>query len=135
MSGRLRVDQYNERMQAQIAAQLYPKKLTLTDAFQNHPPVASRLRHPEPQHPARPEPILHAGPAQKGAARTCVIVTRCSVGTLDRDNLVGSVKHVVDGLRYSGRIAGDREQDIELVVFQKKVKRKDQGTLIEIIEL
>jgi len=38
-------------------------------------------------------------------------------------------------MREAGHIPNDTEQDIELFVFQKKVKRKEAGTLIEIVKL
>lgn len=98
-------------------------------------PVAPRLPRPKPE-PVKREKLLRLEEAPHSSpGRTAVIVTRCSAGSLDRDNLNAANKAIIDALRYSGRILGDREADIELICLQRKVKRKDAGTLIEIIPL
>ncbi len=99
----------------------------------NQTPLAAGLPAGQPQSDLR-KPLLGDHQAkQSSAAGTCVVITRCSCGSLDRDNLYSSVKPLVDALRNSGQIIGDTERDIDLYVFQKKVKRKEAGTLIEII--
>lgn len=99
----------------------------------DYAPMAPRIRHPQPQPAHRPEPIRHDEAPPKIPSSLVVVITRCSTGTLDRDNLWGGVKALVDALRYSGRIPDDSEQHIELFVFQRKVRRRQQGTMIEII--
>lgn len=97
--------------------------------------LATGIPAQEPK-PHKRAPLLHDKEIPAGsAARPCVIITRCSSGHLDRDNCVASVKGIVDALRYAGYISGDTEDHIDLYVFQKKVKRKDAGTLIEIVQL
>jgi len=68
-----------------------------------------------------------------GRARVAVCVTRRSTRSLDPDNLVGSVKALLDCLRYAGIIGDDSSEEIELTVLQENVKtRKEAETLIEI---
>ncbi len=100
----------------------------------NQTSLAPRLCTAQPQ-PDKRTPLRISPEVSNGSAtRPCVIVTRCSCGHLDRDNLQASVKPIVDALRYAGHIAGDTERHIDLYVFQKKVKRKEAGTLIEIVQ-
>lgn len=95
--------------------------------------LAPRLPPKEPQPQRKP---LEPAQAQKGReAGVAVIFTRCASRRLDRDNLWASIKPLCDALREAGHIPNDTEQDIELFVFQKKVKRKEAGTLIEIVKL
>ena len=101
-----------------------------------HPaPVATRLSRQESQPDERPQPVGAQASPRGGPARLAVIITRCSSGTLDRDNLHGAAKALCDALRYAGHIPGDRECDIELFAFQRKVRRAESGTLIEIMPL
>lgn len=101
----------------------------------HYTPMASRVSAGQPKPDLR-EPLLsHKAEEHPSPASIGVVITRCSTGHLDRDNLYAAVKPLVDALRYSGKIPGDTERDIDLFVFQKKVKRKDTGTLVEIIRL
>ena len=61
-----------------------------------------------------------------------VRITRCGTRLLDADNLAGGCKPIVDALRYRGLIPEDDPQSIGLVVQQRKVLKKDIGTIIEI---
>jgi hypothetical protein len=70
---------------------------------------------------------------EKSSERTLVRIVRCSKGLLDEDNLWGSIKPVLDQLRYSGLIPGDRPDQIELKVEQIKVKKENVGTWIQIV--
>lgn len=101
----------------------------------DHPPLASRLPAHQPQPLKRQTLRRPQEEPSPSATRPSVIITRCSSGHLDRDNLYSSTKAIVDALRYAGYIAGDTEQHIDLHVFQKKVPRKEAGTLIEIVSL
>ena len=66
-----------------------------------------------------------------GRVIVCVESSRCRL--LDPDNLVGGVKYFIDGLRHSGLIYDDRQEDIILRVSQKKVaKRKEEKTIISL---
>ncbi len=95
--------------------------------------VAPRLPAQKPQ-PNKRKTVLHPRKAYEGSCRRpTVIITRCSTGRLDRDNLFAATKKIIDCLFADGRIPGDTEDHIELFVFQKKVAREHKGTLIEII--
>ena len=85
-----------------------------------------------------------AGATPKGQAwnpigRLRVELTRVSPGNvatgalLDRDNLWGGAKVLVDALRYRGLIPDDDESSIELVVTQKH--GRPASTLVTLTEL
>jgi hypothetical protein len=70
--------------------------------------------------------------------RARVTVVRCSAGQLDPDNLVASVKSLVDSLTVRsgvGVIADDSPGHIELVVRQADASRGAGTTLVRIEEL
>ncbi len=96
--------------------------------------VASGVSRKQPKPQQREKPMGVSIPSQEGAARPFVIITRCSTGSLDRDNLNSANKALIDALCLGGYITGDREADIELICLQRKVKRGETGTLIEIIK-
>lgn len=96
-------------------------------------PVAPRLPRDESQPLGRKKLLGAEKTPGEGAGRIGVIITRCSTHFLDRDNLGKSAKAILDALRYDGRIPGDTERDIDLVCLQRKVKRAERGTLIELI--
>lgn len=98
-------------------------------------PVAPRLPDAKPKQAHRDKPVEGPKPAKEGTAGFVVVITRCSTGSLDRDNLWGGTKALGDALHYSGRTPGDTESDIELIVLQKRVRRRNVGTLVEIIPL
>ena len=95
--------------------------------------MAERIFDPEPQQ--KPLGALAGCPGREAQsqARPIVRITRCSTHLLDRDNLWGSVKPLLDSLRDSGLIAGDDEASIQLEVCQEKVKHlAERGTIVEI---
>jgi len=97
--------------------------------------LAPRLPSEKPQS-ARRETLERKAQTKGGSGPSvAVIVTRCASRYLDRDNNYSAAKPLIDALREAGHIPNDTEQDIELFVFQKKVKRREAGTLIEIIPL
>jgi Holliday junction resolvase RusA-like endonuclease len=65
-------------------------------------------------------------------ARARVVIDRRSRGRLDPDNLVGSMKPVIDALRHACVIENDTADHIELVVTQSPTRRRPPRTLIEI---
>jgi len=67
--------------------------------------------------------------------RVFVVIAQFRTRKLDRDNLYGSVKELVDGLVASEIIQGDSEEEIELLVTQQIVKKNQIKTLIEITEI
>ena len=65
--------------------------------------------------------------------RAHVSIVRCSTRSLDPDNLRGSVKELIDCLRYARLITDDTEAAISLDVSQEKVvSRKDHKTKLVI---
>lgn len=64
-----------------------------------------------------------------------VRIERRGIRLLDKDNLMGGTKAIVDALRYAGLIPDDNPEAIDLIITQKKVKKKDTGTLIELTRL
>jgi hypothetical protein len=95
------------------------------------------LRSSEPESAVR-EAILANSQDEEGSkksahGRVIVQITRCSTALLDSDNLGGSVKFLLDAIRYSGLIPDDDPASIELQVSQIKVaRRKEVGTHIRI---
>jgi hypothetical protein len=85
------------------------------------------------QDSARPLAGKSPGKAQ-GDSRIVLSITRCGPRALDRDNLVGSVKHLVDACRRAGLIPGDTELEIELQVEQQRAIKAPEGigTILEI---
>jgi hypothetical protein len=85
------------------------------------------------QNSARPLAGKSPGKAQ-GDPRIMVSITRCGPRALDRDNLYGSVKHLVDACRRAGLIPGDSVVEIELQVEQQRAVKtpKGIGTILEI---
>jgi hypothetical protein len=66
--------------------------------------------------------------------RTIVEIVRCSTSLLDADNLGGSVKYLLDAIRYCGLIRDDDPGSIELKVSQIKVAhRKEVGVSVRVI--
>lgn len=95
-------------------------------------PLAAGIRHAKPQHHAGEEQVVVDEGKEGSAGRIEVRITRCGVRLLDADNLAGGCKWTVDALRYQGLIPEDNPQAIRLIVSQKKVKRAETGTLIQI---
>jgi hypothetical protein len=69
------------------------------------------------------------------SGRIEVRIERLGVRLLDEDNLYGGTKSIVDAMRYAGLIPDDNRNAIKLIVTQRKVKRKDSGTLIQLTRL
>lgn len=92
--------------------------------------VAPRICPTEPKQDSVSALDKGAGNEVGMLARACVRITRKGVRLLDRDNLVGSVKSLLDGLVQAELIVGDREDQIQLEVFQEKVCGKEVGTEI-----
>jgi hypothetical protein len=97
-----------------------------------HPVVAPGLHHPVTQLDAGEEPLDSHGDEAQGCPRIEVRITRCGIKLLDKDNLYGGAKPICDALRYEKLIPEDDPESINLIVQQRKVKRADIGTLIEI---
>ena len=86
---------------------------------------ATKSRTPQAPHPEQRErevPLAQRGGA-KAPSAGCPTVRfiLCRVSLLDVDAKYGSVKDLLDGLRYAGLIRGDKEGEVQIEVRQKKV--------------
>lgn len=52
---------------------------------------------------------------------------------LDADNFAGGCKPLIDQVRYAGLIPDDSPDKVEITFTQEKVKKGQEGTLIELI--
>ena len=90
---------------------------------------------PDPKPESNPKATLGSlakGKAQ-GAARPIICFVGYRVQPLDPDNFAGSIKDLLDGLRYAGLILGDEPWRITLQTEQVKVDHfKDECTVIQI---
>lgn len=79
------------------------------------------------------EAIQPLGKPQSALPKARVTIVRYGIRKLDRDNLYGSVKPVVDSLRVHGFIEDDDEEHLDLRVRQEsRLKGALPCTLIEI---
>lgn len=96
--------------------------------------VVGRISHAITQHFARPTLDRLKPRKEKGEERITLRITRSSTRLLDADNFAGGCKPVIDQLRYAGLIPDDSPEKVEITFTQKKVKKGEEGTLIEIID-
>lgn len=89
------------------------------------------LSNPQPKPPVRHEPLAAGKGTPSRPRRTLVRIVSFRSVLLDPDNLC--VKGLVDGLRYCRIIPDDREADIELSVSQKKCRKEEERTEVEVI--
>lgn len=86
----------------------------------------------KPKHNPKHEPLEENGVKEANTIRPVVCITSFTTRLQDPDNTFA--KYHIDSLRYSGVIKDDRAQDIELFVYQEKVKtKKEEKIEIEII--
>ncbi len=97
-----------------------------------HEAISPRLPDALLEHHAGAEPVGLDPHEERSAGRITVRITRCGCRLLDADNLCGGVKFLVDACRYEGLIAEDTPEAICLIVRQRKVKRAETGTILEI---
>lgn len=104
-----------------------------TSFLKLHGLLDAPIRDTQFERPHGEEP-LDTHPAQeRSKGRVVVIITRFGSRLLDRDNLYGGVKPLVDALRYDNLIPDDNDDSIELIVRQKKVRKDQIGTQVIII--
>jgi hypothetical protein len=96
--------------------------------------VVGRISHAFPQRPARPTLDDLEPRKEKGEERITLRITRSSTRLLDADNFAGGCKPLIDQLRYAGLIPDDSPEKVEITFTQRKVKKGQEGTLIEIID-
>jgi hypothetical protein len=98
----------------------------------NHETIPPKLPDAKLEHYVGAEPV-GSDPNEEGSAgRVTVRLTRLGIRLLDADNLCGGVKFLLDACRYEGLIPEDNPGAICLIVRQRKVKRVDTGTILEI---
>lgn len=96
--------------------------------------VVGRISHSIAERPARPTLDSLEPRKEKGEERITLRITRSSTRLLDADNFAGGCKPVIDQLRYAGFIPDDSPEKVEITFTQKKVKKGQEGTLIEIVD-
>jgi Holliday junction resolvase RusA-like endonuclease len=95
--------------------------------------VDAAVSHAKPKQAIRQ--ALVSAPQGEGQSESRVVVriTRKACRLLDFDNMGGSVKALLDCLRYAGIIANDDPATIRGEVAQERVRRKgEQGVLVEV---
>ncbi len=85
----------------------------------------------KPKYHPKPQPLEENGTQEEDTSRPIVCITSFTTRLQDPDNCCP--KYHIDALRYSGVIRDDRAKDIELFVYQEKVKtKKEERIEIEI---
>jgi Holliday junction resolvase RusA-like endonuclease len=93
----------------------------------------TRKAPPKSKHYPQHEQVEEAKAPEKNTSRPLVRITSFNCQLQDPDNTF--CKYHVDALRYAGIIKDDRAADIDLFVYQVKVKtRKEQRVEIEVIK-
>jgi hypothetical protein len=105
------------------------------DGSYSKPPqiVVGRISHSISQRPARAALDNPQLGKEKGQERIVLRIVRKSPRLLDADNFAGGCKPLIDQVRYAGLIPDDSPDKVEIVFVQEKVKKGEEGTLIEII--
>jgi hypothetical protein len=105
------------------------------DGSYSKPPqiVVGRISHSISQRPARAALDNAQLGKEKGQERIVLRIVRKSPRLLDADNFAGGCKPLIDQVRYAGLIPDDSPDKVEIVFVQEKVKKGEEGTLIEII--
>lgn len=96
--------------------------------------VVGRISHAILERPSRPTLDGLEPRKEEGQERITLRITRSSTRLLDADNFAGGCKPLIDQLRYAGLIPDDSPEKVEITFTQKKVKKGQEGTLIEIID-
>ncbi len=99
------------------------------------PFVPTGIRHSLPKPDAQLLPLGADKDEEGGARRFRVRITRRGAKLLDADNLGGSVKFILDALRYRNLIPEDNPAAIDLEIHQEVTAKADRGTLIEVERL
>lgn len=88
---------------------------------------------PLTQPPLFNEPLSEVEGKEGDSSRLLVLIESCRTKLLDTDNLYGGAKFYCDFLRYAGVIPEDTEDQIELKVTQRKVRKgEEEKTIIEV---
>lgn len=95
----------------------------------------TKRKAPSPlsQPPLFHEPLSEVEGKEGDPSRLLVCIESCRTRLLDTDNLYGGAKFYCDFLRYAGVIPEDTEDQIELKVTQRKVRKgEEEKTIIEV---
>ena len=88
---------------------------------------------PLSQPPLFHEPLSEVEGKEGDPSRLLVCIESCRTRLLDTDNLYGGAKFYCDFLRYAGVIPEDTEDQIELKVTQRKIRKgEEEKTIIEV---
>lgn len=88
---------------------------------------------PLTQSPLFHEPLSEVEGKEGDPSRLLVCIESVRTKLLDTDNLYGGAKFYCDFLRYCGAIPEDTEDQIELKVTQRKVRKgEEEKTIIEV---
>lgn len=88
---------------------------------------------PLTQSPLFHEPLSEVEGKEGDPSRLLVCIESVRTRLLDTDNLYGGAKFYCDFLRYAGVIPEDTEDQIELKVTQRKVRKgEEEKTIIEV---
>lgn len=98
-----------------------------------HETIPQGLPDSLPEHHVGTQPLGLGADEEASAGLVEVRITRLGIRLLDADNLCGGVKFLLDACRYEGLIPEDNPQAISLIVRQRKVKKAETGTILEII--
>lgn len=100
--------------------------------YQNTSPALAGLPHPLLESDALLLPLGQDKDEGGGPRRIVVRLERRGTKLLDVDNLYGSAKYAIDGLRAEHLIPSDNPEAIELFVTQKKVAKGETETVVQI---
>jgi hypothetical protein len=95
----------------------------------------AKRKSPPPlsQSPLFHEPLSEVEGKEGDPSRLLVCIESVRSRLLDTDNLYGGAKFYCDFLRYCGAIPEDTEDEIELKVTQRKVRKgEEEKTIIEV---
>jgi hypothetical protein len=88
---------------------------------------------PLTQPPLLHEPLSEVEGKEGDPSRLLVCIESVRTKLLDTDNLYGGAKFYCDFLRYAGVIPEDTEDQIELKVTQRKIRKgEEEKTIIEV---
>jgi len=105
------------------------------DGSYSRPPnlVVGRISHTVTQRPSRPALDAAQSGEEESQERIVLRIIRKAPRLLDADNFAGGCKPLIDQVRYAGLIPDDSPEKVEIVFKQQKVKKGQEGTLIELI--
>lgn len=103
----------------------------LNDYVRKHS-AKNKLPNPKPQLPVCHEPLATDQGKEGSSVRAVVCIESRRARLLDLDNLYGGAKFLIDAARYSLLIKGDATKDIDLRIFQTKVPKDQEVTILTI---